>query len=150
MTERKREKGMATFQGLCSKIKRRLEMAEQIIWWVMLRQRVNNLTMGKRFYTNYLLEELQDLAHDPISNGEEVTLGGAVADSDRPSLNMHEEMTAIPEIETPGRRSKHRAGSVDESSLERAERMKVARNLDFKGFFPRHALASVLDSNGTA
>jgi hypothetical protein len=81
------------------------------------------------------LEELQDLAHDPISNGEEVTLGGAVADSDLPSLNMHEEMAAIPEIETPGRRSKRRAGSVDESSLERAERMKVARNLDFKGFF---------------
>jgi hypothetical protein len=104
----------------------------------------------KVLYQLPVLEELEDLAHDPISNGEEVTLGGAVADSDRPSLNMHEEMTAIPEIETPGRRSKHRAGSVDESSLERAERMKVARNLDFKGFFPRHALASVLDSNGTA
>jgi hypothetical protein len=45
---------------------------------------------------------------------------------------------------------KRRAVSVDESSLERAERMKAARNLDFKGSFLRHALASVLGSTGTA
>jgi hypothetical protein len=79
------------------------------------------------------LEELQDLAHDPVSDDEEVTSGGAVPGSDLPSLNMHEEMAAIPERETPGRRSKCRVGSVDESSLERAERMKTARNMDFKG-----------------
>jgi hypothetical protein len=59
-------------------------------------------------------------------------------------------MAAISEIETPGRRSKRRAVSVDESSLERAERMKAARNLDFKGSFLRHALASVLGSTGMA
>jgi hypothetical protein len=40
-------------------------------------------------------------------------------------------MTAIPETESPGRRSKRRADMVDESSLERAERIKAARNLDF-------------------
>jgi hypothetical protein len=79
------------------------------------------------------LEELQDLAHEPVSNGEEVTSGGVVPGSDLPSLNKHEEMAAIPKIKTPGRRSKHRAGLVDESSLERAKQMKVARNLDFKG-----------------
>jgi hypothetical protein len=47
---------------------------------------------------------------------------------------MHEiEMAAIPESETPGRRSKHRAKMVDESSLEHAEQMKASHNLDIKG-----------------
>jgi hypothetical protein len=80
------------------------------------------------------LEELQDLAHDPKSDGQEVTSAGNVPGSDVPPLNVHEELiAALTEIETPGCRSKWRAESVDESMLERAEQMKAARNLDFKG-----------------
>jgi hypothetical protein len=52
-----------------------------------------------------------------------------------PSLPiMHAvQLAAIPETKSPGRRSKRRADTVDEFSLERAERIKAARNLDFKG-----------------
>jgi hypothetical protein len=63
---------------------------------------------------------------------EEEATGGDAPDSEPPSPVMHEaQMAAIPECETPGRRSKHRAESMDESSLECAERMK-ATHLDFK------------------
>jgi hypothetical protein len=73
------------------------------------------------------LEELQDLAHSTISDGEEVMSGGDVPDSEPPSLAMHEEqIAAILEIDTPGQRSKRRAETVDESSLERTEQMKAA------------------------
>jgi hypothetical protein len=73
------------------------------------------------------LEELQDLAHSTISDGEEVMSGGDVPDSELPSLAMHEEqIAAILEIDTPGQRSKRRAETVDESSLERTEQMKAA------------------------
>jgi hypothetical protein len=41
------------------------------------------------------------------------------------------ELAAIPEANTPSRKSKRRADSVEEHSLDRAEQMKVARNLDF-------------------
>jgi hypothetical protein len=41
-----------------------------------------------------------------------------------------QEMAAIPAADTPSRKSKRRADSVDEHSLERAERMKAACNLD--------------------
>jgi hypothetical protein len=40
-------------------------------------------------------------------------------------------MAAILEAETPLRKSKRRSESVDEHSLDRAERIKAARNLDF-------------------
>jgi hypothetical protein len=77
------------------------------------------------------LEELQDLAHEPVSDDEEMASGDVglpeTQGSDLPSPIAHEEqMAAIPEIETPGRWSKRRAESVDESSLERAKRMKAA------------------------
>jgi hypothetical protein len=80
------------------------------------------------------IELLQDHEHEAEKVEDEVTTGGDAPDSEPPSPIMHEVvMAAIPESETPGRRSKHRAKMVDESSLERAERMKAARNLDFKG-----------------
>jgi hypothetical protein len=65
---------------------------------------------------------------------EEDTMGGDAPDSEPPSPVIHAaQLAAIPEVETPGRRSKRRAESVDESSMEHALRMKAARNLDFKG-----------------
>jgi hypothetical protein len=39
-------------------------------------------------------------------------------------------LAAIPEASTPSRRSKRRVDSVDQASLERAEKLKAARNLD--------------------
>jgi hypothetical protein len=88
----------------------------------------------KVMYHLPVLEEMQDFALDTVSDGEEVTLGSEVPDSEPPSLIMHEEqMAAISKTDMPGRMSKRRAKSVDESSLERAERMKAAWNLDFKG-----------------
>jgi hypothetical protein len=48
-------------------------------------------------------------------------------------LLLEAELAAIPKRATPGERSNRRAKMVDESSLERDERMKAARNLDFKG-----------------
>jgi hypothetical protein len=43
------------------------------------------------------------------------------------------QLAAISKTESLGIRSKRRVDTVDESSLEHAERIKVARNLDFKG-----------------
>jgi hypothetical protein len=82
---------------------------------------------GKNVLYHFLgLEELQDLAHSTISDGEEVMSGGDIPDSEPPSLAMHEEqIAAILEIDTPGQRSKRRAETVDESSLERTEQMKA-------------------------
>jgi hypothetical protein len=96
MIERRREEGVATALGLCSKIKRRLEMAEQTIQLVLLRQKVNMLTVGKKvLYQLPSLEERQDLANESASDGEEVMSGGDVLleilGSDLPSLNVHEE-----------------------------------------------------------
>jgi hypothetical protein len=39
-------------------------------------------------------------------------------------------MAAIPEASTPSQRSKRRVSTADQSSLEQAERIKAARNLD--------------------
>jgi hypothetical protein len=39
-------------------------------------------------------------------------------------------LAAIPEASPPSRRSKQRAENADQSNLERAEKMKAARNLD--------------------
>jgi hypothetical protein len=41
------------------------------------------------------------------------------------------DLAAIPEAETPSCKSKRRSETVDENSLDRAERIKAARNLDF-------------------
>jgi hypothetical protein len=43
------------------------------------------------------------------------------------------QLEAIPQTESPGRRSKRRADTVNKASLEHEERIKAARNLDFKG-----------------
>jgi hypothetical protein len=48
-----------------------------------------------------------------------------------PRAETHRELAAISEVGTPSRRSKRRADTADEPSLERAERIKAARNLDF-------------------
>jgi hypothetical protein len=40
------------------------------------------------------------------------------------------DLAAIPEADTPTRRSKRRADTADQPSLERAERIKAARNMD--------------------
>jgi hypothetical protein len=72
--------------------------------------------------------------HEEDKVEDEVNTGGNYPASEPPSPIVHEgEMAAIPESVTPGKRSKRRADSVDESALERTERMKAARNLDFKG-----------------
>jgi hypothetical protein len=42
----------------------------------------------------------------------------------------HRKVAAIPEASTPSRKSKRRAQTMDEHSLDRAERIKAARNLD--------------------
>jgi hypothetical protein len=41
------------------------------------------------------------------------------------------ELATIPEVDTPSHKSKRRAESVNEHSLERVERIKAACNLDF-------------------
>jgi hypothetical protein len=80
------------------------------------------------------LEELQGIVHGATKDGEEVPSGDEAPYSDPSSPIMQDVlMAAIPEAETPGRRSKHRAETVDESSMERAERIKAACNLDFQG-----------------
>ncbi|GJN33417.1 hypothetical protein PR202_gb22015 [Eleusine coracana subsp. coracana] len=40
------------------------------------------------------------------------------------------ELAAIPEVSTPSRRSKRRAGSADQDMQEQAERLKAARNME--------------------
>jgi hypothetical protein len=44
---------------------------------------------------------------------------------------VQREIAAIPEASTPSSKSKRRTQSVDEHSLDRAKRIKAARNLDF-------------------
>jgi hypothetical protein len=82
------------------------------------------------------LEELQDMVHGTTKNGEEFPSGDEAPYNDPLSPIMQDVLMAvIPETETPGRRSKRRAETVDESSMERAERIKAAHNLDFQGNF---------------
>jgi hypothetical protein len=47
-----------------------------------------------------------------------------------PRAEAQRDLAAIPEAETPSRRSRRRADTTDEPSLEHAERIKVASNLD--------------------
>jgi hypothetical protein len=68
------------------------------------------------------LEVMPDLVHGIAKDGEEVASGGE-APNNKPSSPIMQDvqMAGIPETETPGRRSKRRAETVDESSMERAE-----------------------------
>jgi hypothetical protein len=62
---------------------------------------------------------------------------GAFEEEDRgdepasPEAAQLRELATIPEVETPSHKSKRRANTGDEHSLDRAERIKAARNLDF-------------------
>jgi hypothetical protein len=64
-------------------------------------------------------------------------LMGAFEEEDRgdepasPEAAQLRELATIPEVETPSHKSKRRANTGDEHSLDRAERIKAARNLDF-------------------
>jgi hypothetical protein len=78
-------------------------------------------------YHILVVDMLQDHDHEAEKVEDEVPAGSEAPDSEPPSPIMHEvEMAAIPESETPGRRSKHREEMVVESSLlECAEGMKA-------------------------
>jgi hypothetical protein len=58
--------------------------------------------------------------------------GIAVYDAEQvtPKVQAQKALAAIPEASTPSHRSKRRASTADQSSLEQAERIKAARNLD--------------------
>jgi hypothetical protein len=49
----------------------------------------------------------------------------------QPTVEDQRALAAIPDTATPSCASKRRAGSVAKNSLDRAERIKAARNLDF-------------------
>jgi hypothetical protein len=85
---------------------------------------------------------------DMLFYGEDDEVGDMLESGDRPDdkvmdvvkasvlvpanrmVDAQRELAAIPEADTPSRKSKRRAKSVDKHSLERAERMKASRNLD--------------------
>jgi hypothetical protein len=91
---------------------------------------------------------MQDLVHSTTKDGEEVASCGEAPNSEPSSPVMHDvQMAAIPEIETPGRRCKRRAETVDESSMEWVERIKAARNLDFQGNIEHSQPSSLLLSD---
>jgi hypothetical protein len=74
--------------------------------------------MGFEVQSDYELQEAYEedaLVHDPAS----------------PRAVVQTELAAIPEASTPSRKSKKRADSVEEHSLDWAERIKAARNLNF-------------------
>jgi hypothetical protein len=76
-----------------------------------------------------LLSAEQGLEYD----GDEVAMGVEAPNSEPSSPIMQAvQLATIPETKSPGR-SKRRADTMDESSLERVERIKAAHNLDFKG-----------------
>jgi hypothetical protein len=66
--------------------------------------------------------------HNKMTSAEVVVPGSEPV---TPRAETHRALTAIDEVGTPSRRSKTRADMADEPSLERAERIKAARNLDF-------------------
>jgi hypothetical protein len=79
------------------------------------------------------LEMILGTVQGAQQEGDEEFMGVEVPNSEpsSPIINaVH--LAAIPETESPGR-SKRRAELADESSLECAERIKVAHNLDFRG-----------------
>jgi hypothetical protein len=81
----------------------------------------------------HAFEMVHDFVHGAENVGEEVASSGEAPNIDSSfPIMLDVLLAAIPEMESPGR-SKHRAKSVDESSMERAERIKATRNLDFDG-----------------
>jgi hypothetical protein len=84
-------------------------------------------------------EMLQDASEDVNEN-----------DGASPRAVELRELAAIPEADTPSRKSKRRVNSGDEHSLDRAERIKAARNLDFapeKGNSSTHQASFIHFSN---
>jgi Xaa-Pro aminopeptidase len=76
-------------------------------------------------------EELQQQA----GNFSEDDMATAAMQSSTPTITSTNtqaaDLAAIPKASTPSRkRSKRRAGSADEHSLDRVERMKATKNLD--------------------
>jgi hypothetical protein len=82
--------------------------------------------------------DVQAVDGDDVQNLEEVYTEPISSDSEGPNSESVTpvaeaqvvDMAAIPEADTPMRRSKRRAETADEPSLERAERIKAARNVD--------------------
>jgi hypothetical protein len=82
--------------------------------------------------------DVQSVDGDDVQNLEEVYTEPISSDSEGPNSESVTpvaeaqvvDMAAIPEADTPMRRSKRRAETADEPSLERAERIKAARNMD--------------------
>jgi hypothetical protein len=81
--------------------------------------------------------------NDVLSEGRMQQLPGIFIAADTPDMEMQTSppnslpanaqvafFAAIPEASTPSRKSKRRAASADEHSLERAEKIKAAKNLD--------------------
>jgi hypothetical protein len=147
-----RELDVQMTRSSCSRTLRFIEKASEIVQRLALMQDAKKTQHGKSvLYHIPALEVLQEFDHEAEKEEDEVATGGEAPNSEPPSPIMHEvQMASIPESETPGRRSKRRVETIDESSLERAERMEAARNLDFKGTISRYSLASALSSDGMA
>jgi hypothetical protein len=90
--------------------------------------------MGKKLaFSLPALEIILGAEQDAQHEEDEVYVGVEAPNSEPSSAILNAiHLAAIPKTESPGR-SKRRADSMDESSLERAERIKAAHNLDFKG-----------------
>jgi hypothetical protein len=81
-----------------------------------------------------VIEELHDAGHDASADGDEILAGDETSFAVlSPPVMQVVLLATILETKSPVRRSKRRAETVDESSLERVERIKAARNLDFQG-----------------
>jgi hypothetical protein len=114
------------------------------------------------------LEESFGEEDDMLFDGEDDEVGDTLEFGGRPEDEVQEafdvaalepakwmgkaqrELMAIPEADTPSRKSKRRAESLNEHSLERAKRIKAARNLDFtskKGTNSRHSSSFIHYSN---
>jgi hypothetical protein len=91
--------------------------------------------MGKRLtFSLPALEMILDSLQGTQQEGDEGFMGVEAPNSElsSPIINaVH--LAAFLKTESLGRRSKRRAELADESSLECAERIKAACNLDFKG-----------------
>jgi hypothetical protein len=73
---------------------------------------------------------------NPDAQSDEVQQEGVVGvtpvyDPTKKKVVVQREIVVIPEASTLSRKSKRRALSADEHSLDHAERMKAVRNLDF-------------------
>jgi hypothetical protein len=81
-----------------------------------------------------VIEEIKDVGHDATTDVDVIPVGDETSFIVLSSPVMQvTQLVANPKTESPGKRSKCGAETVDKSSLERAERIKAARNLDFQG-----------------